>query len=266
MRTRIAIFAVAVIAAMVAAAPGLAWDDTLTLDSIVCDTQTGQNVVTVRYTNHEDAGHQVYVPGHLVLYPFHYVPGHWELVDDNNDVDIVKVNGDDLDPVVTAEDGGGSALVTVKFAGVDTGQKWVTLTIGWNRYAGNYHAYDGPDSGHSPDFDTIKIKVTLEGCELVPDEPSVVLTPPRVDTTGYCVQTLNRGWTYVEAATGAFDTGAEWRALYDAAAVVFVAGHELKLAAEGDAGLIVAPIVDGIGGTCDQPWVSNDTPPAVKTK
>lgn len=266
---KLIIAVVAAIAISAAAAmPALAWDDQLTVDpeaGVVCNTETGQNVVTVRYTNLEDAGHQEWVSGHFEWSPFHYVPGHFEFVDDNNDIDVVKVNGGELDPVVTVEDGGGSAEFAVTYPGNDTGYKWVTLTIGWNKYADNYFAYDGPDSGHQPDFDTIRVKVNLEECELVPEEPPVVLRVAQVNTIGYCVQTLNRGWTYVEAALGSFDAGTEWRALYDSGATVFVAGHTLLLAAEGDVGLVVAPVVDGLGGTCDQPYVSNATPPVVKT-
>lgn len=88
--------------------------------------------------------------------------------------------------------------------------------------------------------------------------------PPNVTALGYCVQTINRGWSYVQLYPTAFDPGKPWRTLYDAGATVRVAGIDLVLAGKIESvavGVIVAPIVKGVGATCDQPWVTGQ--PAV---
>lgn len=88
--------------------------------------------------------------------------------------------------------------------------------------------------------------------------------PPEIPydypSTGYCVQTTSHGWTFVQAYDGAFAEGQPWYELYVNKATVTIAGQVVTFAGfepwEPGNGIIPAPIIEGIGLTCDQPWVT----------
>lgn len=84
------------------------------------------------------------------------------------------------------------------------------------------------------------------------------VTPSGAHAEFFCVQTEQRGNTAVQAYDGAFDANGAWRALTVAGATLDIAGHTVTLMWEGGKGVIVAPVVPGVGPTCDQPYVSTD--------
>lgn len=85
--------------------------------------------------------------------------------------------------------------------------------------------------------------------------PAVSSSEP---TEAFCVQTLQRGETFVQANEGSFDQGGSWYDLTVGGATVSLDGHDVTLLWENGAGVIVAPNVPGVGLTCGQPYVSTD--------
>lgn len=97
-------------------------------------------------------------------------------------------------------------------------------------------------------------------------------TPPPVVTPGvpappinsqepveaFCVQTLQRGETFVQANPGAFDPDGAWYPLFVGQATVILDGQSVTLLYEGGKGVILAALVPGVGLTCAQPYVSTD--------
>lgn len=82
----------------------------------------------------------------------------------------------------------------------------------------------------------------------------------QVNRTGYCFQTSNYGWTFVNlTADETIDAGNAWFDLYVAKATVELDGKQVTFAGwedwRTDGGILVAPFVDGIGQTCDNPYV-----------
>jgi hypothetical protein len=94
-----------------------------------------------------------------------------------------------------------------------------------------------------------------------------VVTPPvpapvvngQITAEGFCVQTLQRGETFVQANVGSFNAGGDWFDLWSSQATVTTAdGYVVTLLFEDGHGAIVAPNVPGVGLTCAQPYVSTD--------
>ena len=97
--------------------------------------------------------------------------------------------------------------------------------------------------------------------------PTVVLpTPPQVNAEDFCVQTFQRGETYVQATPGAFDADGDWFNAWATNATVVLDGHSVQLLYEGGKGVILAAHVPyqpgnadaGYFATCGQPYVSTD--------
>jgi hypothetical protein len=95
-----------------------------------------------------------------------------------------------------------------------------------------------------------------------PGEPSEPENPftGQENRTGWCFQTSNRGWTFINLTSGfTAEEGSAWYDLYLAKATIVVDGHEVTFAGwedwRADGGIVPAPFVDGIGQTCDNPHV-----------
>lgn len=98
--------------------------------------------------------------------------------------------------------------------------------------------------------------------------PPPTTTPPPISTTppvntnepreAFCVQTAQRGETFVQATTTSFSPQGDWFKLWQSEATVVLDGHVVTLLFEGGKGVILAANVPGIGLTCAQPYVSTD--------
>lgn len=114
----------------------------------------------------------------------------------------------------------------------------------------------------TPGWTTTTVPTTTD------EEPPPTTTTPPVQPTppvkpeepsqGFCVQTVQRGETFVQANPGSFSPGGDWFALWQSQATVVIAGQTVTLQYEGGKGVIEAPNVPGVGYTCDQPYVSTD--------
>lgn len=91
--------------------------------------------------------------------------------------------------------------------------------------------------------------------------------PPQENHEGYCVQTKQRGETFVLAGVDSFKPGGDWYDLWQSQATVSLDGHTVTLMNEDGlngrqkgigGGVILAANVPGIGLTCGQPYVSTD--------
>lgn len=115
-----------------------------------------------------------------------------------------------------------------------------------------------------------------------PTGPPVVtpkpVTPPKGDTgppvsplptlnsseprEGFCVQTAQRGETFVQANVTSFSPQGDWFKLWQSEATVVLDGHTVTLLFEGGKGVILAARVPTADGgyflTCGQPYVTTD--------
>lgn len=91
--------------------------------------------------------------------------------------------------------------------------------------------------------------------------------PPQENHEGYCVQTKERGETFVLAGVDSFKPGGDWYKLWQTGATVSLDGHTVTLMNEDGLnghqkgignGVILAANVPGVGLTCAQPWVTTD--------
>lgn len=91
--------------------------------------------------------------------------------------------------------------------------------------------------------------------------PPISATPPLSSSEpreAFCVQTAQRGETFVQANTTSFSPGGDWFKLWQSEATVVLDGHVVTLLFEGGNGVILAAKVPGIGLTCGQPYVTTD--------
>lgn len=91
--------------------------------------------------------------------------------------------------------------------------------------------------------------------------------PPQENHEGYCVQTKERGETFVLAGKKSFEPNGDWWKLWQSQATVSLDGHTVTLMLEDGLngrqkgignGVILAANVPGVGLTCAQPWVTTD--------
>lgn len=91
--------------------------------------------------------------------------------------------------------------------------------------------------------------------------PPIQATPPFNSSEpreAFCVQTAQRGETFVQATTTSFSPQGDWFKLWQTEATVVLDGHTVTLLFEGGKGVILAANVPGVGLTCAQPYVSTD--------
>lgn len=81
---------------------------------------------------------------------------------------------------------------------------------------------------------------------------------PSLPSEAFCLQTKERGETFVQANPGAFDVGGAWYAITVAGTPVVLDGHTVTPLWENGKGVILAAKVPGVGLTCGQPYVSTD--------
>lgn len=82
---------------------------------------------------------------------------------------------------------------------------------------------------------------------------------PNLPVESFCVQTVERGETFVQANPGAFDPGGAWYDLTVSGATVTLDHHAVTLLWEDGKGVILAAKVPApIGLTCGQPYVSTN--------
>jgi hypothetical protein len=94
-----------------------------------------------------------------------------------------------------------------------------------------------------------------------PENPPTTPFTPQENRTGWCFQTKNQGWTFVDLTSDFSPVkGASWFDLYLAEATVVLDGHEVTFAGweswRKDGGILPAPNIPGVGLTCDNPWLS----------
>lgn len=73
---------------------------------------------------------------------------------------------------------------------------------------------------------------------------------PNLPVKAYCVATVQRGWTFVQANVGSFDEGGDWFALWSTGATVVLDGHTVTLDYLGGKGLRDAILDPVVGLTC----------------
>lgn len=91
-----------------------------------------------------------------------------------------------------------------------------------------------------------------------PEEPPARIA--QINRTGYCFQSSNYGWTFIDLdSTFSPVVGASWFDLYLAKATVELDGKQVTFAGwedwRTDGGIVLAPYVEGVGLTCDNPYV-----------
>jgi hypothetical protein len=88
-----------------------------------------------------------------------------------------------------------------------------------------------------------------------------VPAPPvnrQLPVEAFCVQTIERGETFVQAQPDSFKPGGDWYNLWFNNQKVTLDGHVVTLQYEGGKGVILAANVPGVGLTCGQPYVSTN--------
>ena len=77
-------------------------------------------------------------------------------------------------------------------------------------------------------------------------------SPPQVPQEGYCVPTVERGWTFAQLAVDQPTRDPYWATIFGSRIPVVLGGH---LVTPTGAPVILAALVPGVGLTCDQPYV-----------
>lgn len=86
--------------------------------------------------------------------------------------------------------------------------------------------------------------------------------PPPLNTQkpveAFCMQTAERGETFVQANPDSFKPGGDWYTIWKNQMPVKLDGHVVTPQYEDGHGVILAAKVPGVGLTCDQPYVSTN--------
>lgn len=84
--------------------------------------------------------------------------------------------------------------------------------------------------------------------------PSPIMPTPVIDSgrpvKAFCVATVERGWTFVQANDTSFDVGGDWYALWKSGARVVLDGHAVTLQYLDGTGVRDATLDPVVGLTC----------------
>lgn len=155
-------------------------------------------------------------------------------------------------PILTA------AMVAMFVAGM-------TAAVAFAGNGGGGGSYENCTPTHYGKHHKCHPKPTTPGATTAPTTtttPTTTSTVPPVNpqqpVKAFCVQTVERGETFVQANPDSFSPGGDWYALVTSGATVVLDGHTVTLQWEDGKGVIAAPDVPGVGLTCDAPWVTTD--------